>query len=333
MANFFRRHRKDDEEYDRHERHGRHGPRAGYAPYEYTGQPMGFEHMVSPPRNTVENVDNVDVRTIAQLGYEGPEGERRKVEAIEEKIYDEYDSRRHESYRSPRSPHGIPVHHHGGTSSHHGSSHRPPRVEGYEYPHRGEREHSREYPSRHVYTSAEYPDGVPAGYALDERGHLKYVGDLGYDKHAHDRSEHHHRQSRGSDDEDDGYAGKDERYRRRYAGSNPIGEDYTDAEYRRRYGRDRPPVVKVERKVEEDGTVVERILPLTPGGSSYDPHKIHYGRQESFTDEQLTTISAPYRQDSYPGSYAQPYHPATSSYGRRYEPGSSEYVEERDRRY
>ncbi|KAL2641390.1 hypothetical protein R1flu_008977 [Riccia fluitans] len=321
LPNPFRRHHKDEEEYSRH---GKHGHRPGYNPYEYTGQPIGFEHMGSPPKHT-----DMDVNTIAQLGYEGPEGERRKVEAINEQIYGGvYDGRRHREYSPPRgSNHGS--HHHSSSSSHHGSSHHHHRGEEYEreYPPR-----EREYPPRPVYRSAEYPDGVPEGYMLDKDGHLKYVGDTGFDKH--NKSHHHHRKSRDSDSDDDGYAGKDERYRRRYAGDNPIGEEYSDAEYRRRYGRERSPVVKVERKVEEDGTVVERIYPANSGGSTYgrhDPHKIHYGRQDSFTDD--VPVVGPYRQDSYPGNYAQPYNPATSSYGRRYDSGSSDYVEERDRRY
>lgn len=301
----FRRHHKDDEDYDRHDRHGKYAHRPSYGTYEYTGQPVGFEHLGSPPKHT-----EMDVQTIAQLGYEGPEGERRKVEAINEQIYNEYDSR-HPDYKPS---------HHGHHSSHHGAHHRGPE---YEYPPR-----EREYAPRPLYTSSEYPDGIPDGYVLDRHGHLKYVGDSAWDRH---NKSHHHHKSRDSDSDDDGYAGQDERYRRRYAGDHPRGEDYADG---RRYGMERPPPVKVERKIEEDGTVVERIYPATsPSYSRPDPGKIHYGRQESFTDEIPPPL--PYgRQDPYHGSYAPPYNPATSSYARRpYDSGSSEYVDVPDRRY
>ncbi|KAG6542335.1 hypothetical protein Mapa_016261 [Marchantia paleacea] len=296
----FRRHHNDEEEgYDRHGKYA-HRPaygQPGYGAYEYTGQPVGFEHLGSPPKH-----NEMDAQTIAQLGYEGPEGERRKVEAIEQ-IYHEHDSR-HPNYRH----------------SHHGSH----RTEYAEYP-----------PVRPEY--ADYPPVVSEGYVLDKHGRPKYVGS-GYDKH----DKHH--QTRDSDSDDDGYAGQDDRYRRRYAGDHPHGEDYSEdyrerEEYRRRYGVERPPAVKIERKVEGDGTVVERIFPVSSGGSTYaraDPGKIHYGRQESFTGpEYEVPPPGPYgRQDSYPAAYAPPYNGATSTYGRRpYEGGSSDYVDERDRRY
>lgn len=88
IPGFPRHHRSDDlDEYGRRVvRPPMYAP--GYSSgggYEYTGQPVGFEHLGSPPKQRLEEMD---ARTIAELGYEGPEGERRKAEAIEEQIYE-----------------------------------------------------------------------------------------------------------------------------------------------------------------------------------------------------------------------------------------------------
>lgn len=257
-----------------------YGPGYGGGAYEYTGQPVGFEHLGSPPKH---KLSELDAKTIAQLGYEGPEGERRKVEAIKEQIY-ERDYERATGY-----------------------SH-PPRPEGY------------------VYTD-EYSH------------HDKHKHKYGHSSHAHSSHSHGRRDS----DSDDDYAGQDERYRRT---SRHAGED--------RYGHGRgvyvvtPPPVHVERKYEEDGTVVERIFPESSSGNTYavpDHGKIHYGRQDSFPETALQEAANAYahgrreypsgysRERPPPSGYAPPYSDATGSYVRRPYDAPSEYVDERYRRY
>lgn len=268
-------HHDDIDEYGRRVHSRTYAPGYSGGPYEYTGQPAGFEHLGSPPKQRLEDMD---ARTIAQLGYEGPEGERRKVEAINEQIYETH--REREGYLN-----GVPI-------------------EGYRY-----------------------REGYSDGYDRDRHGrHAVHAG------HTVPRYEDEYR--RGSR--------QGERYGERYQGEQRYDERY----------RARPVVpipVTVERKFEEDGTVVENVYPDNTAAALYstrpDPGKIHYGRQESFPEAVLEEAAESARRHGrYPGrygnerlppQYAPPYSDGTSSYARRpgYEGSSSDYIDRDRRRY
>lgn len=269
----FGHHRRRSDELEDYDRRVHSRPLYGpvhVGGYEYTGQPVGFEHLGSPPKQRLEDMD---AKTIAQLGYEGPEGERRKVEAINEQIYErEYER---EGYLN-----GVPI-------------------EGYRY-----------------------RDGYADEYGRDRLrhgGHSSYSSGHGLPQFRDRREE--------------------EEYRR-------TGRRYDDPIYAGTRGHVVPIPVQVERKFEEDGTVVENVYPDSTATSALysprDPGKIHYGRQDSFPETVLQEAAdSAYRHGHYPGRYRDerlppygpPYSDGTSSYPRRpYEGSSSDYIDGR-RRY
>jgi hypothetical protein len=132
---------------------------------------------------------------------------------------------------------------------------------------------------------------------------------------------------------------EEEEYRR-------TGRLYDDPRYVGTRGHVVPIPVQVERKFEEDGTIVENVYPDNTVASLYsprDPGKIHYGRQDSFPETALQEAAeSAYRHARYagryrderlpPSRYGPPYADGTSYARGPYEGSSSEYSDDR-RRY